>query len=68
MKQQIFYKFEELLDFLRYVETGVKLTYIGQHDPNHSGLRVLVLEIPEEDYAQAKAEYEADTYTGYEYI
>jgi hypothetical protein len=68
MKKQIFYNFEELLDFLRYVETGVKLTYSGQDDPNGSGFKVLVLEISEEDYAQARAEYEADTYTGYEYV
>lgn len=68
MKQQIFYSFEELLNFLRYVEKGVQLTYSGQDDPNGSGLRVLVLEISEEDYEQAKSEYMADTYTDYEYI
>ena len=68
MKQQIFYTFEELLDFLRYVESGVQLTYISQNDPNGSGLRVIVLEISEQDYNRAKAEFEADTYTGYEYV
>lgn len=68
MKQQIFYTFEELLDFLRYVESGVQLTYVSQDDPNGSGFRVIVLEISEQDYDQAKAEFEADTYTGYEYV
>lgn len=68
MKQQVFYSFDELLDFLRYVEQGVQLTYQGQSDPNGSGLRVLVLEISQEDYDRAKDEFEADTYTGYEYI
>lgn len=68
MKQQVFYTFEELLDFLRYVEEGVRFTYQGQSDPKDSGLRVLVLEMSQDDYDEAKANYEADTYTNYEYL
>ena len=68
MKQLIFYNFEELLDFFRYVESGVQLTYVSLDDPNGSGLQGIVLKISEQEYDQAKAEYEADTYTGYEYI
>ena len=68
MKQLIFYNFEELLDFFRYVESGVQLTYVSLDDPNGSGWQGIVLKISEQDYDQAKAEYEADTYTGYEYI
>lgn len=68
MIQKTFYTFEELIDFLRYVEPRVSLTYIGQDDPNSSGLRVIVLEISEQDYNKAKAEYEADTYTNYDYV
>lgn len=68
MIQKVFYNFDELIDFLRYVEQGVQFTYVGQDDPNKSGLRVLVLEISEQDYNNAKAEYEADTYVHYDYI
>lgn len=68
MIQKVFYNFDELIDFFRYVEEGVQFTYVGQSDPNNSGLRVIVLEISEQDYDQAKAEFEADTYTGYEYV
>lgn len=68
MIQKVFYNFDQLIDFLRYVEQGVQLTYVSQNDPNGSGFRVIVLEISEQDYDQAKAEFEADTYTGYEYV
>lgn len=68
MIQKVFYNFDELIDFLRYVEEGVQFTYVGQDDPNKSGLRVLVLEMSQEDYDEAKANYEADTYTNYEYL
>lgn len=66
MIQKVFYNFDELVDFLRYVEPGVNLTYKGLD--NGSGIIVVVLEISEQDYNNAKAEYEADTYTNYEYI
>lgn len=68
MKQEVFYNFDELIDFLRYVRERVQFTYVGQNDPNNSGLRVIVLEISEQDYNEAKKEYEADTYTNYEYV
>lgn len=65
MKQQTFKSFKELLDFLRYVEAGVSLTYVSQ---DSGGEDVLVLEISEQDWFNAKAEYEADTYNNYDYI
>lgn len=68
MKQKVFYTFDELIDFLRYVEPGVNLKYAGLNDPNGSSFPAIVLEISEQDYNNAKQEYEADTYTGYDYI
>lgn len=65
MIQKVFYNFDELVDFLRYMEPGVNFKYAGLNDPNGSGFLVVVFEISEQDYQSAKEEYEADAYTNY---
>jgi len=57
MIQQTFFTLESFLDFLRYIKKGTSFTYV------EGSSNYFTVELKQEDYDEARREYEADSNT-----